>query len=166
MGNDQEDYVNAYKAGLLFDWEDEGLLDNYGAYIKANMPYALEKNKSISEGNLYGFGHAVSTSSKDRQEFFYTWDLRFDLYEQLGKPKISTLNDLINVLDQMKKLCPTDDNGKPTYGVSLFNDWDGNMVMFVKSTATAYYGYDEFDFGLYDPSTQKHHDVFEANILI
>ena len=23
--------------------------------------------------------------------------------------------------------------------------------MFVKSTATAYYGYDEFGFGLYDP---------------
>ncbi len=162
-GNDQEDYVNAYKAGLLFDWEDEGLLDNYGAYIKANMPFALEKNKSISEGNLYGFGHAVSTSSKDRQEFFYTWDLRFDLYEKIGKPKISTLDDMVNVLEQMKKICPTDDNGKPTYGVSLFNDWDGNMVMFVKSTATAYYGYDEFDFGLYDPSTQKHHDVFEAN---
>ena len=50
-GNDQEDYVNAFKAGLLFDWEDEGLLDNYGAYIKANMPYALEKNRLISEGN-------------------------------------------------------------------------------------------------------------------
>ncbi len=73
----------------------------------------------------------------------------FDLYEQLGKPKISTLDDMVNVLEQMKKICPTDDNGKPTYGVSLFNDWDGNMVMFVKSTATAYYGYDEFDFGLY-----------------
>jgi len=162
-GNDQEDYVNAYKTGMLFDWEDEGLLDNYGAYIKANMPYALEKNKSISEGNLYGFGHAVSTSSKDRQEFFYTWDLRFDLYEKLGKPKIATLDDMVSVLEQMKKICPTDDNGKPTYGVSLFNDWDGNMVMFVKSTATAYYGYDELDFGLYDPSTQKYHDALEAN---
>lgn len=162
-GNDQEDYVNAYKAGLLFDWEDEDLLTNYGPYIKENMPFAIEKNKLISDGDLYGFGHAVSTSSKDRQEFFYTWDLRYDLYEQLGKPKINTLDDMVNVLEQMKKICPKDDNGKATYGVSLFNDWDGNMVMFVKSTATAYYGYDEFDFGLYDPSAQKYHDVFEAN---
>jgi putative aldouronate transport system substrate-binding protein len=161
-GNDQEDYVNAYKANMLFNWDDEKLLDNYGPYIKANMPFALEKNRKISGGNLYGFGHSVSASSKERQEFFYTWDLRFDLYDKLGKPKIKTLDDMVNVLDQMKKICPKDDNGKPTFGASLFNDWDGNMVMFVKSTATAYYGFDEFDFGLYDPSKQQYHDALET----
>jgi multiple sugar transport system substrate-binding protein/putative aldouronate transport system substrate-binding protein len=162
-GNDQEQYVNAYKAGKLFNWDDEKLLDKYGPYIKANMPFALQKNRSISGGKLYGYGYNVSASSKDRQSFFYTWDLRFDLYQQIGSPKIKTLDDMVSVLDQMHKVCPKDDNGKPTFGVSLFNDWDGNMVMFVKSTATAYYGYDEFDFGLYDPSKQKYHDVLEAN---
>jgi hypothetical protein len=162
-GNDQEDYVNAYKAGLLFDWNDESLLDKYGPYIKANMPKALEKNKKISGDKLYGYGFRVSTSAKERQQFFYTWDLRFDLYQQIGSPKIKTLDDLVTVLDKMHKACPKDDNGNPTYGVSLFNDWDGNMVMYVKSTATAYYGFDEFDFGLYDPSTKKYHDAFEKN---
>jgi multiple sugar transport system substrate-binding protein/putative aldouronate transport system substrate-binding protein len=162
-GNDQEEYVNAYKGGMLFDWNDEKLLDNYGPYIKANMPFALEKNKLISGGKLYGYGYDVSASSKDRTEFFYTWDLRFDLYEQIGKPKIKNLDDLVSVLEQMKKVCPKDDKGNPTYGASLFNDWDGNMVMYVKSLATAYYGYDEFDFGLYDPSTQKYHDALEKN---
>jgi multiple sugar transport system substrate-binding protein/putative aldouronate transport system substrate-binding protein len=162
-GNDQEDYVNAYKAGMLFDWDEEKLLDTYGPYIKANMPYALEKNRKLSNGKLYGFGFDVSTSSKDRQGFFYTWDLRFDLYEKIGKPKIKNLDDLVTVLEKMKKICPTDDKGKPTYGMSIFNDWDGNMVMYVKSTATAFYGYDEFDFGLYDPSTQKYHDCLEKN---
>lgn len=160
-GNDQEDYVNAYKAGLLFDWEDEKLLDTYGPYIKANMPFALEKNKKISGGKLYGFGYRVSANAKERQEFFYTWDLRFDLYEKIGKPRIRNLDDLVTVLEKMKQICPKDDNGNPTYGVSLFNDWDGNMVMYVKSTATAYYGFDEFDFGLYDPSTKKFHDALE-----
>jgi len=162
-GNDQDEYVNAYKAGLLFNWEDEKLLDNYGPYIKANMPKALEKNKKISGGNLYGFGFRVSANPKERQEFFYTWDLRYDLYEKLGKPRIKTLDDMVKVLADMKKICPKDDKGNPTYGVSLFNDWDGNMVMYVKSTATAYYGYDEFDFGLYDPSTQKFHPAIEVN---
>jgi len=162
-GNDQEDYVNAYKKGLLFDWNEEKLVDTYGPYIKANMPFALEKNKKISGDKLYGFGFRVSANPKERQEFFYTWDLRYDLYKQLGSPKISTLDDLVTVLEKMKKANPKDDNGKPTYGVSLFNDWDGNMVMYVKSTATAYYGYDEFDFGLYDSSTGKFHDALEKN---
>jgi multiple sugar transport system substrate-binding protein/putative aldouronate transport system substrate-binding protein len=161
-GNDQEDYVNAYKANMLFNWDDEKLLDNYGPYVKATMPFALEKNRKISGGKLYGFGYDVSASSKDRQEFFYNWDLRFDLYEKLGKPRIKNLDDLVGVLEQMKKICPKDDNGNPTYGASFFNDWDGNMVMYVKSTATAYYGFDEFDFGLYDPSTQKYHDALET----
>lgn len=162
-GNDQEDYVNAYKKDMLFDWNDEKLLDNYGPYIKKNMPFALEKNKKISGDTLYGFGFRVSANPKERQEFFYTWDLRFDLYEKLGKPAIKTLDDLVSVLEKMKKLAPKDDNGNPTYGVSLFNDWDGNMVMYVKSTATAYYGYDEFDFGLYDAAAQKYHDALEKN---
>jgi multiple sugar transport system substrate-binding protein/putative aldouronate transport system substrate-binding protein len=162
-GNDQEEYVNGYKAGMLFDWDSEKLLDNYGPYIKATMPFALDKNRKISGNKLYGYGYSVSASSKDRQEFFYTWDLRWDLYEQLGKPPIKTLDDMVPVLEKMKKICPKDDKGGPTYGVSLFNDWDGNMVMFVKSTATAYYGFDEFDFGLYDPSKQQYHDALEKN---
>ena len=49
------------------------------------------------------------------------------------------MDDMVEVLAQMKEICPKDDNGKTTYGVSLFNDWDGDMVMFVKSTASAYY---------------------------
>ena len=44
-----------------------------------------------------------------------------------------SLEDLVDVLAKMKEICPKDDNGNPTYGVSLFNDWDGNMVMYVKS---------------------------------
>src|SRR5574344_961751 len=131
-------------------------------YANDHMKMALEKNRGISAANkIFGFGHAVSSSPKDRQAFFYTWDLRFDLYKQLGCPEIKDLNDLAKVLADMKKICPTDDNGKETYGLSLFPDWDGNMVMFVKSLGTAYYGWDEFGFGLYDPETGKYHPCLE-----
>jgi multiple sugar transport system substrate-binding protein/putative aldouronate transport system substrate-binding protein len=161
-GNDSDDYLDAAEGGYLFDWEEEDLLKNYGPYINDHMKMALEKNRSISTANkIFGFGHAVSSSPKDRQAFFYTWDLRFDLYKQLGCPEIKDLNDLAKVLADMKKICPTDDNGKETYGLSLFPDWDGNMVMFVKSLGTAYYGWDEFGFGLYDPQTGKYHPCLE-----
>ena len=63
----------------------------------------------------------------------------------------------------MKEICPTGDNGKTAYGMSIFNDWDGDMVMYVKSLATAYYGYDEFGFGLYDPETQTYHPCLEED---
>lgn len=162
-GGDGDDYLQAIDKGLLYDWNEDDLLEEYGSYIAENFTYALEKNKQISGGTLYGFGHDVATDASERQDIMYTWDLRWDLYKELGYPEIKDLDDLVEVLAQMKEICPTDDNGKTTYGVSLFNDWDGDMVMFVKSLATAYYGYDEFGFGLYDPVEQKYHPCLEEN---
>ncbi len=162
-GNDSDNYLNAVNKGMLFNWDDEDLLSDYGPYIKKHFAHALEKNRTISKTGLYGFGHAVSESAQDRQDFMYTWDLRYDLYEKIGSPEIKNLDDLVDVLEKMHEVCPTDDNGNPTYGASIFNDWDGNTVMFVKALATAYWGYDEFGFGLWDSSTQKFHDCLEKN---
>ncbi len=163
-------YQKALKAGLLYDWNDEDLLKNHGPYIYENMQKALEKNqlltKQVTEGKsdtLYGFGHNVATSSENHEAFFYTWDIRWDLYKELGYPEIKNLDDLAKVLGDMKEICPTDDNGNPTYGASLWPDWDGDMVMYVKALGTAYYGYDELGIGLYDSDTGTYYDALEAD---
>ncbi|MCD7709579.1 MAG: hypothetical protein LUI02_06870 [Clostridiales bacterium] len=169
-GSDGENYTNALKAGLLYDWNADNLLSDYGSYIEENMSHALEKNSELTytatDGEsdaVYGFGHNVATSSEDHQAFLYTWDIRWDLYEQLGYPEVNDLDDLVDVLAQMKEICPTDENGNATYGASIWPDWDGSMVMYVKALATAYYGYDEFDIGLYDPDTGDFHDALEED---
>lgn len=157
-GDNTQKYQDAIKKGLLADWEEDKLLQTWGPYINANMKMALQNNKFMvnKDKKLHGFGFGVSTSAKDIQQFMYTWDLRFDLYEQIGKPRIDDLYDMVDVLAKMKEICPKGDNGKTTYGVSLFNDWDGNMVMYVKALATAYFGYDEFGFGHFDSETGKY----------
>ncbi len=164
-GSDGDKYQNAVKQGLLFDWNEDGLLSTYGSYIEENMPYALEKNQkltsSITEGaddTLYGFGHNVATSSSNHEDFFYTWDIRWDLYKELGYPEVKDLDDYLQLLIDMKELCPTDDAGNETYAASLWPDWDGSMVMYVKSMATAYYGYDELALGLYNTETGEFYD--------
>ncbi len=158
FGNDTDQYQQAHAAGLLWDWEDEDLLDNYGPYIKENMSKALEKNKGLT-GTLHGFGHNVAVSNEDHEAFFYYSDIRWDLYKELGYPQIGTLEDLVDLLAKMVEICPTSDSGGKTYGISLFPDWDGNMVMYVKATA-ALYGYDEFGFGLYDCKTRTYNHLF------
>lgn len=159
FGNDSGDYMQALKKGMLFDWNEDNLLEESGSYIKENMQKALEKNMKLSpDGKLYGFGHGVATSAEDHGTPIYHPDVRFDLYKALNYPKVSTLEDWIDVMAQMKEIEPTSDSGSETYGVSLFNDWDGNMVMFVKSTA-ALYGYEEFGIGLYDVTTQTWQDA-------
>ena len=160
-GNDSDEYLQAVEKGMLFDWNEDDILTDYGSYIKENMPYALEKNTNLSGGVTYGYGFDVAVDPQARQDIMYTWDLRWDLYKELGYPEIKSLDDMVDVLAQMKEICPTDDNGKTTYGISLFDDWDGDMVMYVKAMATAYYGYDEFGFGHYDSVEQKYYPCLE-----
>ena len=157
-GSNDTNYQNAIEAGLLYDWYEDDLVTDYGPHIVKYFPNALKFNASYSGGTTYGFGHGCSSSSEDLQQFFYTWDIRWDLYKQLGYPEVNDLEDLIDVFIAMKEICPTDDNGNPTYAASLWPDWDGDMVMYVKSTATCYYGYDEFGIGLYDPATGDYYD--------
>lgn len=169
-GADNDKYPLAVKNNLLFGWEDDNVLDEYGPYIKKNMPDALKKNKELTKtitngasDKLYGFGANVALNGKDHESFFYTWDTRWDLYKKLGYPKIKNLQDYHKMLKNMQKLCPSDDSGNKVYAVSLWPDWDDAMVMYVKAMATAYYGYDELALGLYDPTNGKYHDALEEN---
>ena len=68
-------------------------------------------------------------------------------------PEINDLNDYIEMMKTFKELEPTDENGNETYALSMWPDWDGNMVMYVKAFATAYWGYDEWGMGMYDVRT-------------
>lgn len=148
-GTDSDQYHSAIEDGLLLNWEQDNLLEKYGAYIKTHMEKALNKNRKNSGGHIYGFGYDVALVSGEYGDFDYHPDIRWDLYEQIGKPQINELEDYVGVLKQMKEICPVSDSGKETYGVSLFGDWDGDMMMFAKSTCTNFFGQDEFGIGLY-----------------
>jgi multiple sugar transport system substrate-binding protein/putative aldouronate transport system substrate-binding protein len=151
FGNDGREYREASAAGLLFDWLEDDLLWDYGEYIADSFMPALNKNRGIT-GTLHGFGHEIAGTSGDHAAFYYYPHLRFDLYKQLGFPEINTLEDFIPVLADMVALEPTTPVGTKTYAVSSFPDWDGDMVMMVKSTA-ALYGWEEFHMGLYCTQT-------------
>ncbi len=127
------DYQNAVNAGLLYDWEADDPLHDSGPYIEEHCQNASETNRNMNAGTIYAIGHNLATSTEDIDKFIYTWDLRWDLYKELGYPEFHTLDDLVEVLTAMKELAPTDDNGKETYAIGLWPDWDGTMVMYVKS---------------------------------
>ena len=91
-GSNDTNYQEAVKQGLLFDWEEEDLLNEYGPYIAETFGDALDANREInSDGLLHGFGHNLALSAENHENFFYTWDIRWDLYEQLGYPEVKTL---------------------------------------------------------------------------
>ncbi len=163
-GSNGEDYKQAVTAGMLLNWEDFDLGPTYAPYVFDNYGDALATNRDVSgDGNIYGFGMDVALEQGSHKSFMYSWDLRWDLYKELGYPEITDLDSLIEVFKQMKEICPTDEQGNPTYAASLWPDWDGSMVMYVKAMATAYYGYDELGLGLYDPITGDYYDALMDN---
>jgi len=161
FGSDGKEYRDASAAGMLFDWEEDALLWEFGPYIAEHFLHALNKNKAIT-GTLHGFGHEIAGSSNDHAAFYYYPQIRFDLYQKLGYPVVNTLEDFIPILEQMVAMEPVSSVGTKTYAVSSFPDWDGDMVMMVKSTA-ALYGWEEFHFGLYDTKTQTWEDCLKDN---
>ena len=158
-GANGEDYQNAVDKGMLLDWEEDDLMQTWAPYLTANYTAALEANrKNNGNDKIHGFGFNVATTEGAHQSFFYTWDLRWDLYKELGYPAIKNLDGLLEVFKQIKEINPTDENGNETYAVSVWPDWDGNMVMYVKALATAYYGYDELGIGHFNPTNGEFYD--------
>ncbi len=54
--------------------------------------------------------------------------IRWDLYKQLGYPKMSTFEDLLYVMLDMQEIAGVSDSGRPVYAFSLFKDWDRAMI--------------------------------------
>ena len=149
FGSNNDQYADAVRAGLLYDWNKGDLLTKEGSYIKEHMTDALKKNQdmtsTITQGKkdtLYGFGFDVATSKNDHASFIYTWDLRWDVYKELGYPEVKNLEDYEKLMADMCKQCPENDDGERTYAASIWSDLDDAMLMYVKASATTYYGYD------------------------
>lgn len=163
-GSDGENYKAAVEAGLLLDWNAGDLLQTEGKYMYDNLQLALDKNAKISGDNgiVYGIGDGIGQSTY-HDSFMYSWDLRYDYFAELGCPEVKNLDDLFNVFVEMKKNHPTDDEGKETYAISIWPEWDGYMVMYPKSLASAYYGIDEFALGYYDFENHVFIDPLKIN---
>ena len=158
-GTNGSDYQKAVDQGKLFDWDEDKVYDETAENIKKYFSKAVEGNKELnSDGKIHGIGNNVTNEKGDHDLFIYNWGLRWDLYQKLGHPEVKNLDDLESVLKQMQALEPTGDDGKQTYALSIWPDWDSNMVMYVKGLASAYRGYDELGIGLYDSTTGKFYD--------
>lgn len=105
----------------------------------------------VDEDGIYAIPSEVSsnspTTSSEGLDPNYGIYLRWDAYKAAGYPEIDTLEDLLPVLKKMQEEVPTSDSGKQTYAISLFKDWDGNLMSNAKPEA-ALYGYDEMGFVL------------------
>lgn len=134
------------QGGLLLDASQY-----YGSMENVAVFDAAVQHLNDGKDGIYAFPSQVSTlaptAPSEALEPTFGAYLRWDLYEQIGSPEINTLEDLLPVFKAMQEAEPTAPNGAKTYALSLFADWDGNMMNNAKQPIT-YYGYDEVGFVL------------------
>ena len=135
-------------AGLVMDatdlMEGKDILENYGDAVTAT-------NTGLSEEGMYAFPNSVSsdaaTEASEGLEPTFGPYIRWDYYKQLGYPEMNNLEDFLDVLEQMQTLARQTEGTDDIYAISLFKDWDDNMMNNAKQIACMY-GYDEVGFDL------------------
>lgn len=166
FGSNIQNFTDSISAGLLADMTP--LLKTDGKYIQTTYSSALDriKNDYGSKTAIYGVPNGVSTekatTSSDGADLTFGNYLLWSAYKAAGTPKISTLEDLLTVTKAMQKVHPKADNGKQTYGFSLFKDWDGTMMSNAKQYACLY-GYDEWGFSLIKADGSKQESILDQN---
>jgi multiple sugar transport system substrate-binding protein/putative aldouronate transport system substrate-binding protein len=116
-----------------------GLIVDMTPYAK-NMKYITKYKAATEELNkiadqksgIWGVPSGVSTASptepSEGNDPTFGPYIRWDLYKQVGYPKLKTLSDLLPVLKEMQDKARQQTGDKKIYAMSLFKDWDGNMM--------------------------------------
>ena len=139
---------NLVTAGLVIDMTDY-LKDAENVH---RYDSAIETTSQlVEEDGIWAIPSESSsnspTTSSEGLEPNYGAYLRWDAYKAAGYPELNTLEDLLPALQKIQEAVPTSDSGKQTYAISLFKDWDGNLMSNAKPEASLY-GYDEIGFVL------------------
>ncbi len=167
---DLGDLIVTDKGQKLDELVENGLLMDVSEYYPA-MSSAAEFDAAVQRLNegkdgLYAFPTQVSslkpTDPSEGIDPTFGPFVRWDLYAELGYPEIATMEDLLPVLKEMQEANPTAENGKPVYGLSLFKDWDGNMMNNAKQPTT-FYGYDEIGFVLAKADGSDYQSIVDSD---
>lgn len=116
----------------------DDLVAQYGPDIQSNAEYGLKLSKLLKSDDshaLYFLPGGVQGTDFGPIYMSNGWNLRWDLYKKLGKPRLETLDDLLAVLQAMKELEPTNKDGKDNYGLGLFLGESWGSLMIDKATA-------------------------------
>ncbi len=108
---------------LVIDMEP--LLEKYGPDIAKNVPpetIAYNKDK-LGGGALKFLSLNINQKPARPDPVWGGVHIRWDYYAELGYPEIKSADDYLNVVEQMMKKHPANEDGKKYYGFSPWFDW-------------------------------------------
>ena len=128
---DKKDFSDLLKAGLVRDISDK-LPECENIMKFKDQIDVYNKGLTGEDGVYYGIPSEMTDTSPTSltDDVIYSSPmLRWDLYTEIGRPKLANLDDLLDALAKIHEIHPTNEDGDPAYPLTLWADWDGNDNM-------------------------------------
>ena len=127
---DNSDMIDCIQSGLVKDisadiWNYTNLAD-YQEQIST-----FNNMIESANGGIYaipcGMTNTSPTTSSSTDAIAQP-QLPWDLYTELGRPEIKDLDGLLDVLEDMIELYPTNADGDSVYPITMWSDWDSTHL--------------------------------------
>ncbi len=139
---DNTDIQSSLMSGLIYDITDEmQQLESFEEY-KAQLDTYNSSLEGVEEGQYYAWPTEMTNTSPTTFTPIIPGvapTVPWDYYDEIGAPDLNNLNDLIDALADMQELHPTNEEGDPSYGITLWPDWDSTSIENVNQL-TKWYG--------------------------
>lgn len=138
----------------------DDIVKNYGPNItnKEEGRFALDYSRKFYSRNNDGKLYFINIrAGQDYNAGFPTVApyIRWDVYQEIGMPKVEDMYDLLNVLKQMQDAYPETEDGKKVYAISGFLA-DAAWNTFSLTAAEAFIGFRKLDmYGLLGAMTSE-----------
>lgn len=169
--NNKTDALAAMEAGMLMNLDDKlGQLPSITGNTLFGPAIQYSRNLySNNTGALYFIPFSVgkNTLAAVPDSERYAIKFNFPVYKEIGAPSFDTLEDVIPILSQMKEIYPTNEEGVPAYGMSMFSDYD-TAYFYNMINVFSLLGYDSnyLKYGIeYDVKTNTGYSIFRENSL-
>jgi multiple sugar transport system substrate-binding protein/putative aldouronate transport system substrate-binding protein len=139
---DNIDIQSCIKAGLIYDFTEEMKSLTAFADYKEQLDYYNSSLEGVSEGQYYAWPTEMANSSPTTFSPRIPGTaptLPWDYYRDAGAPEMKNLTDLVATLKAIQEKHPTNAAGDPSYGITLWPDWDGFSIENVNQL-TKWYG--------------------------
>lgn len=154
---DNADIQSCVKSGLIYDVSDEmKKLTSFEEY-KVQLDAYNSSLDGVDEGSYYAWPTEMTNTSPTTFTPIIPGvapTVPWDYFKEIGAPELNNLSDLVKALRDMQDLHPTNAAGDPSYGITLWPDWDGTSIENVNQL-TKWYGQEVNGSVLLDASGER-----------
>lgn len=139
---DNADIQACIKSGLIYDVTEEMKKLTSFEDFKKQLDVYNGSLEGVKEGSYYAWPTEMTNTSPTTFTPIIPGTaptIPWDYYKEVGAPELKNLSDLVQTLKKIQELHPTNASGDPSYGITLWPDWDGTSIENVNQL-TKWYG--------------------------